>query len=194
MRENERKQRNLMAAVAECDIDSVRKSLYEEIARLNVELDLLKSEYATEKAGAFALTITEIKFFLSQLRKGKADDITYRKTLINVFVNAIYLYDDKLVIFFNSGDKPITIDDDLLCAVESNDGFVFDTLASTKKAKGHPSGCPFALLWSGADEKSAAIFSVFGLAEMTAVQAGKEKLTDFAARAANVHDSRRSTK
>lgn len=132
MRDNERKQRNLMAAVAECEIDSVRKSLYEEIARLSTELDLLKSEYATEKAGAFALTITEVKFFLSQLRKGKADDITYRKTLINVFVNAIYLYDDKLVIFFNSGDKPITIDDDLLCEIEGSDGFVFDTLASTK--------------------------------------------------------------
>ena len=131
MRENERKQRNLMNAVAECEMESVRKSLYAEISRLNTDLDTLKSEYAIEQAGAVSLTITEVKFFLSQLRKGKADDLTYRKTLINVFVNAVYLYDDKLVIFFNSGDKPVTIDDELLGQVEDNNGFVFGTLSST---------------------------------------------------------------
>ena len=132
MRENERKQRNLMSAVAECDIDSVRKSLYVEIARLTTELDTLKNEYAIEQAGAVSLTITEVKFFLTQLRKGRADDISYRKTLINVFVNAIYLYDDKLVIFFNSGDKPVTIDDELLDQIENSAGFVFGALGSTK--------------------------------------------------------------
>lgn len=131
MRENERKQRNLMNAVAECEIESVRKSLYEEISRLTSEHDTLKSEHAIEQAGTVSLTITEVKFFLSQLRKGKADDLTYRKTLINVFINAIYLYDDKLVIFFNSGDKPVTVDDDLLNQTEENDGFVFSSSCST---------------------------------------------------------------
>lgn len=135
MRENERKQRNLMSAVSECEIDSVRKSLYVEIARLNTELDTLKNEYAIEQAGAVSLTITEVKFFLTQLRKGRADDISYRKTLINVFVNAIYLYDDKLVIFFNSGDKPVTIDDELLDQIENSAGFVFGALGSTKTEK-----------------------------------------------------------
>ena len=138
MRENERKQRNLMSAVAECDIDSVRKSLYVEIARLTTELDTLKNEYAIEQAGAVSLTITEVKFFLTQLRKGRADDISYRKTLINVFVNAIYLYDDKLVIFFNSGDKPVTIDDELLSQIEQSDGFVFGALGSTKRCISEP--------------------------------------------------------
>ena len=132
IRENERKQRNLMNAVSECEIESVRKSLYAEISRLCTELDTLKSEYAIEKAGAVSLTITEVNFFLSQLRKGKADDLSYRKTLINVFVNAIYLYDDRLVIFFNSGDKPVTIDDDLLGKTEEGDGFVFGSPCSTK--------------------------------------------------------------
>jgi len=71
---------------------------------------------------------------LTQLRKGRADDISYRKTLINVFVNAIYLHDDKLVIFFNSGDKPVTIDDELLDQIENSAGFVFGALGSTKRA------------------------------------------------------------
>ena len=122
-----------MNAVTECEIENVRKSLYAEISRLNTELDTLKNEYAIEQAGAVSLTITEVKFFLTQLRKGRADDISYRKTLINVFVNAIYLYDDKLVIFFNSGDKPVTIDDELLDQIESSAGFVFGALGSTKQ-------------------------------------------------------------
>ena len=136
MRENERKQRNLMNAVAECEIESVRKSLYAEISRLNTELDTLKNEYAIEQAGAVSLTITEVKFFLSQLRKGKADDLSYRKTLINVFVNAIYLYDDKITIIFNSGDKPVTIDDELLSDIEESnaavEGSLLDAVAPPK--------------------------------------------------------------
>ena len=137
MRENERKQGNLMNAVAECEIDSVRKSLYQEIARLATEFDTLKSEYAIEQAGAVSLTISEVKFFLSQLRKGKADSLTYRKTLINVFVNAIYLYDDRFTIIFNSGDKPVTIDDELLSEIEENnaiaEGSLLDAVAPPRR-------------------------------------------------------------
>ena len=90
-----------------------------------------------------SLTITEVKFFLTQLRKGRADDISYRKTLINVFVNAIYLYDDKLVIFFNSGDKPVTIDDELLDQIENSAGFVFGALGSTTQKNTTPVGGVF---------------------------------------------------
>lgn len=147
IKENERKQKNLMAAVAECEIESVRKSLYAEISRLNTEHDTLQNEYAIEKAGVVSLTIAEVKFFLSQLKKGRADDISYRKTLINVFVNAVYLYDDRLTIFFNSGDKPVTVDADLLQAVEENSGFAFEPNCSTTftaAALMHlPQGCGF---------------------------------------------------
>ena len=75
----------------------------------------------------------EIKKKKAVLQAGR-DDISYRKTLVNVFVNAIYLYDDKLVIFFNSGDKPVTIDDELLDKTEEGDGFVFGSPCSTKEA------------------------------------------------------------
>ncbi len=133
MKENERKQRNLMCAVAECEIESVRKAMYLEISNLSTELDTLKNEYAIEQAGAVSLTLTEIKFFLTQLRKGNADDISYRKTLINVFVNAIYLYEDKMTIIFNSGNKPVTIDDVLLSDIEENntgvEGSLLDSVA-----------------------------------------------------------------
>ena len=131
IKENERKQTNLMTALSECSIESVRRSLYEEIARLNEEHDALSSEYAVEESSAVTLTITEVKFFLTQLRKGNVKSQSYRKTLINVFVNAIYLYDDKLTIYFNSGDTPITVDSEIVDMVESSDGFVFRPSSST---------------------------------------------------------------
>ena len=131
IRDNERKQKNLMEAVSECDIESVRKSLYAEISRVNEEHDTLRNELAIEKASSASLTISEVKFFLSQLKKGNVDDIAYKKTLINVFVNAIYLYDDKVTIYFNSGDRPVTVDDELISQVEASDGFVFRPTSST---------------------------------------------------------------
>lgn len=139
IKDNERKQNNLMNAVAECEIESVRKSLYAEISRLNTEHDKLTNEYAIEKASIVSLTIAEVKFFLSQLKKGRTDDINYRKTLINVFVNAIYLYDDKMTIFFNSGDQPITVDADLLQSVEESTRFAFEPNCSTTTNRSEPS-------------------------------------------------------
>ena len=131
IRDNERKQKNLMDALGECDIESVRKTIYTEISRLNEEHGNLKSELALEKASSVSLTIAEVKFFLNQLIKGNADDISYRKTLINVFINAIYLYDDKMTIYFNSGDKPITVNGELVEQVEASDRFVFGSTSST---------------------------------------------------------------
>ena len=132
IRDNERKQSNLMNAVSECEIESVRKSLYAEISRLNNEHDTLMSEYAVEENSSVSLTIAEVKFFLTQLKKGRTDDINYRKTLINVFINAIYLYDGRMTFFFNLGDKPVNVDVELLNDINEKSGFVFDALNSTK--------------------------------------------------------------
>ena len=40
--------------------------------------------------------------------------------LVDVFINAVYLYDDKLTLILNSGDKPVTINDRLLSMLEDN--------------------------------------------------------------------------
>jgi len=66
------------------------------------------------------LTVPMVHFFLRKLKDGNVDDIKYRRTLINVFINKIYLYDDKLTIIFNSGDNPVTINDLLLSEIEDN--------------------------------------------------------------------------
>lgn len=140
IKDNERKQRNLMTAVTECEIETVRKSLYEEMSRLSDEHNALESEYALEQASSVTLTVDEVKFFLTQLRNGRADNLEYRKTLITVFVNAIYLFDDRLTIFFNSGDTPVNIDEALLSeAIEKtgeNEGSFLDSSAPPEKHDG----------------------------------------------------------
>lgn len=45
----------------------------------------------------------------------------YRKMLISIFVNQIYLYDDRITITFNSGDEAVTINDLLLSEIEERD-------------------------------------------------------------------------
>lgn len=75
------------------------------------------------------LTEPEIKFFLTQLRKGNVNDEKYRATLINVFVNAIYLYDDRITYIFNSSDRIVTVDQSLVDEIEAKnqefESFVF---------------------------------------------------------------------
>ena len=115
---NEKKHKNLMNAIMECDIESVRKSLYLEVAPLEEEHLRLEKEIALEQKNHPVLTIPKVKFFLTQLKNGNINDIKYRKTLISVFINRIYLYDDKITIIFNSGDKTVTINDLLLSEIE----------------------------------------------------------------------------
>ena len=58
-------------------------------------------------------------FFLYQLKKRKVDDLRSRKALISIFVNAVYLYDDKITLILNANGKPVTISEPLLDEIEA---------------------------------------------------------------------------
>jgi len=125
-----------MAAIIECDIESVRKSLYTEIPKLETARKEIEGEIAKEELGQINLTVPQIKFFLSVLKRGNVNDIKYRKTLVNIFVNAIYLYGGKISLVFNSGDVPVTVDIDTLNWVdEQNKAFECSFLGSVAPPK-----------------------------------------------------------
>lgn len=84
------------------------------------ELEETEKQLNRERRKLVNLTKEQIKFFLLQLKKGKIDDIKYRKTLVNIFVNRIYLYEDKLNIIFNVGKEPLTVDTSLVEDIETN--------------------------------------------------------------------------
>ena len=118
--DNKRKQENTLNAIMESDIESVRKALGEKIPLLEKEQAELERLIAVEEEPYPNISEDSVKLFLIALKKGKINDIKYRKTLIDIFINRIYLYDDRVTITYNSGDTPVTISDQLLSKLEEN--------------------------------------------------------------------------
>lgn len=76
----------------------LRHGLMIQIAKEEKTLVEIEKELAKKSAQLLNITIPQIKFFLNKLKIGDIDNIKYRKSLINIFVNAIYLYNDKLTL------------------------------------------------------------------------------------------------
>ncbi len=60
-----------------------------------------------------------IKFLTKLANNDIITDVAYRKSLVRIFVNKIFLYDDKFTITFNTGDDEVTISDVLLENIEN---------------------------------------------------------------------------
>ena len=77
-----------------------------------------------ELSSGFKLTRDHIAFFLRKFRDADLDDRTAQKRLIQTFVNAVFVYDDKIKLVFNytADNSTVTLD-----TVEnaSEDGFEF---------------------------------------------------------------------
>ena len=118
--ENEKQRANLFDKLKICDIDSVTKAIFEEIAKMDTEHKQIEAEIEMEERKRTIITIPKIKFFLNDLKKGDINDEKTRRMLVNVLINKIYLYDDKINIFFNTQKEPIDIDVDLLYNIEND--------------------------------------------------------------------------
>lgn len=76
------------------------------IKELNEEKTVLAATLANKKvASQMELTRDHIVFFLEQFRNLNYKDRNCQKKLVAVFVNSIYLYDDKLIIGYNYSDQ-----------------------------------------------------------------------------------------
>ncbi len=82
----------------------------------------LEKQIEQEKAGRVELSTDDIMFFLNSLRYGDINDLEYRRMLVTVLVNRVYLYDNKLVCIFNAESRPVTVTADLLDEIESSTG------------------------------------------------------------------------
>lgn len=128
LKDNERKRKNLMNAIMECSDEVLRKNLYEQSPILESEKQNIEKRIALEEIGQVGFTESEIKFFLSQLKKGNINDLKYRKMLVTVFANAIYLYDNnggerdkiKMSLILNTSTVPVDITADVLEEIEEN--------------------------------------------------------------------------
>lgn len=88
----------------------------ERINARTAEKEKLLTELAKEENKRTVLSEAQIAAFLDYVLNLPEDDINKKRAIINIFVNAIYLYDDHLDIVFNASNqmmepKNIPIDD-----------------------------------------------------------------------------------
>ena len=98
---------NILKAIEQGIITDMTKSRLQQLENKLAELDIeiTKEKYRDNSL----LTKEEIEKFLRKQVFEDTQDIKIRKLLVNTFVRAVYLYNDKVVILFNytnSPDKP----------------------------------------------------------------------------------------
>ena len=102
-REVEKATANLMKAIEAGIVTPTTKS---RLVELEAEHERLTRSIAEELMTDATLERDQIVWFLERFRDGDVNDEAFRAFLVDTFLNAVYLYDDKLVLVFNySGDN-----------------------------------------------------------------------------------------
>ncbi|WP_394981226.1 hypothetical protein, partial [Candidatus Allofournierella excrementavium] len=110
LREVDRAIENLLNAIQQGILTKSTKARLEE---LEANKEDLETRIACEKLAKPRISAEFITFWLQRFRKLDVRQKSHRKMLIDTFINAIFLYDDKVVLTFNykEGTKTITFDD-----------------------------------------------------------------------------------
>jgi DNA invertase Pin-like site-specific DNA recombinase len=119
LKETEKAIENLMIAMEKGELNDM---IFERIKAKKSQAEEIKLQITKEEIIFDEIDATKIKFFLYKLKNGDADDIKYKRALITTFVNKIYLYDDRMTIFFNSTNKKSEVTIDLLAKIEGLQG------------------------------------------------------------------------
>ena len=124
LREAETAINNLLNAIQQ---GILTRSTKERLEQLEARRDDLETKLACEKLAKPKVSAEFVTFWLHRFRKLDVWQKAHRKMLIDTFINAIFLYDDKLVITFNykEGRKTITFED-LQDAINNKSGSDLD--------------------------------------------------------------------
>lgn len=90
------------------------------IEKRQKEKEELQAQIAIEMNKQVVFTAPQISAFLYALKKGSINHEHNRKGIINIFLRAVYLWDDKFTLILNGGDRPIEIDGSLLDEIEAD--------------------------------------------------------------------------
>lgn len=102
----EKQKANLFDSLKLCYDDNVKKSIFEEMAKMEKQKIEIENEIRIEKESIFDVTLQEIRYFLYHIKKVSENDIRYRQILIDVLIYKVYLYDDdSLTIVYNIKNK-----------------------------------------------------------------------------------------
>ena len=119
MREVENGIENMLNAIQAGVLTNSTKSRLEKLEAQQKELEV---RIAEEKIARPRLSENQVRFWLTRFRKLDPNVKSHRETLINAFVNAVYLYDEKVLITFNYKDGTKTITFDEIAAKDAPEG------------------------------------------------------------------------
>ena len=110
---------NLINSIEEGIATSSVKQRLDDLETKKADLEI---SLAREKIEKTPLTKEQIVFWISRFKDGSIDDLAYRRSIVDIFVNSVFLYDDKIVIAFNwkDGTKTVTLAE-LEATTESED-------------------------------------------------------------------------
>ena len=106
LREVNKKLDNLMKAIED---GLYTRTTKERLEALEIQKDELTAKIADEKLKKPSFNENFIRFWLMKFRKFDVSQKKQRKALIEIFVNAIFLYDDRMLITFNYKDGTQTV-------------------------------------------------------------------------------------
>lgn len=82
-----------------------RPYIFERIDELEMQREDLEQDLVGLRAAAgIRYTAKEVEAWMRQFCKGDPLDVDFRRRIIDVFINSVYMYDDKTVIFYNLRD------------------------------------------------------------------------------------------
>ena len=80
----------------------------------------MERQLEIEKSRRHLITEKQIIGSLTLLAEGDINNVVYRKSLIRLLVNKIFLYEDRFTIAFNSSDEEVEITVELLKKIEES--------------------------------------------------------------------------
>lgn len=116
--------KNLLAAIEQGIFTASTKERMEELEQERIQI---KAGIAEESMAHPLLSRNQIVFFLQSFRDGEENDPAYRKKLIDALVNAVYVFEHKIVITYNhSGPHNTSTLDEINLATDGLEGIIAD--------------------------------------------------------------------
>lgn len=98
--------------------ESFQKMIYQEFESIEKQVNEVEKEIRKEENIYQSISKEQIMFFLTNLRNGNIHDAKYRKMLIDVLINKIYLFDDKVKIVFTTQHDKVEFKIDFIEGME----------------------------------------------------------------------------
>ena len=96
---------NILIVVRQATSDSVRNLLISELEKAQEQQKGLKAQLSYEEANNMPVIASEVRFYLTELKKGNINTKKYKRILIDTFIYKIYLYDEKMVINYTTQES-----------------------------------------------------------------------------------------